>query len=65
MNTITTINDYIEALMERAELAGDERLEIALGYMFETLKAFKLQSYELEVLQNETKKLQEINKLIS
>ena len=63
MNADNTINDYIEALTTRAELAGDDRLEFALGWMFETLKTLKLQSYELEVLQSDTRALRDIIKL--
>ena len=64
MNTNAIINDYIEALTTRAELAGDDRLEFALGWMFDTLQSLKLQSYELEVLQSDTKALRDIIKLI-
>ena len=55
MNTTeVTINNYIEALVQRAELAGDGRLEVAMGWLFSTLKALKLQSYELDLLKLDT-----------
>ena len=54
--TNTIINDYIEALYVRAELAGDGRLEYAMGFLQGTLKYC-----DLESLQTDTKTL---NKLI-
>jgi hypothetical protein len=63
MNTTanTIINDYIEALAQRAELAGDGRLDYAMGFLQGTLKYLNLQSCDLESLQTDTKNL---NKLI-
>ena len=58
MNGTTIINEYIEALTERAESAGDDRLGIAIGYFHETLIALKLQGYELETLQRLTEYLE-------
>ena len=53
----TIINDYLEAVGKRAEMAGDGRLEYALGFIHSTLQALKLQSYELDVLKFDTKTL--------
>lgn len=58
MNTNAIINNFLEALTKRAELAGDGKLEYAMGYLYSTLQALKLQSYELEVLQRDTKNLE-------
>ena len=55
MNTNHIINDYIEALQERAEQSGG--LDYAMGFLYSTLKNLKLQSYELEQLQLDTKNL--------
>lgn len=55
--TEVTINNYIEALVQRAELAGDGRLETAMGWLYSTLKALKLQSYELDLLKLDTQLL--------
>jgi hypothetical protein len=60
MNTNTLINDYIEALGQRSEMSGDGRLDYALGFLQGTLKALKLQSYELEVLQKDTLNLKQL-----
>jgi len=57
IETNKIINDFVEALTERAEMSGDGRLEYAMGYLYSTLKALKLQSYELEVLQSDIKYL--------
>ena len=64
MNTTanTIINDYIKALSERAELAGDGRLDYAMGFLQGTLKYLKLQSYDLESLQQDTKNLNNLIK---
>lgn len=53
MKNTTIIQDYIEALGQRSEMVGDGRLDYALGFLQGTLKALKLQSYELEVLQKD------------
>jgi len=63
INTNTTINNYIEALQERAEQAGDGRLDYAMGFLYGTLRNLKLQSYELESLQKDTKTLTDFTKL--
>ena len=60
MNTNHIINDYIEALTERAEMAGDERLAYVKGFLEGTLKTLGLQGYELEVLQRDTANLRNI-----
>lgn len=57
MNTNAIINDYLKAVGKRAEMAGDGRLEYALGFILSTLQALKLQSYELDVLKFDTKTL--------
>lgn len=57
ITTNTTINNYLEALAQRAEMSGDGRLEFAMGYLYSTLQALKLQSYELDVLQRDTQHL--------
>ena len=55
MNTTNTIiNDYLEALTERAEMAGDGKFDYLLGFLQGTLKNLGLQTYELEVLQRDT-----------
>ncbi len=58
--THTTINNYIDALAERAELAGDGRLELAMGYFHDLLLSLKLQSYELEMLSKATANIHKI-----
>jgi len=56
MNTThNTINNYIEALQERANQVGG--LDYAMGFLYSTLKNLKLQSYELEQLQLDTETL--------
>ena len=60
MNTNHIINDYIEALSERAELAGDGRLDYAMGFLYSTLESLKLQNYELEQLQIDIKNLRKL-----
>ena len=62
MNTTTIINDYIEALQDRAEQAGDGKLEYALGFLYSTLKTLKLDSFELEQLQSDTQNLRTLTK---
>ena len=59
-NTTTIINDYLEALTERAEMAGDDRLAYVMGFLYGTLKTLGLQGYELEVLQRDTINLRNI-----
>ena len=59
-NTNHIINDYLEALAERAEMAGDDQLAFAKGFLEGTLKTLKLQSYELESLQRDTANLREL-----
>jgi hypothetical protein len=54
------INNYLEALTERAEMAGDERLAFAKGFLEGTLKTLGLQGYELEVLQRDTDNLRNL-----
>ena len=56
----TIVNDYIEALAERAEMAGDGRLDYAMGFLLGSLKTLGLQGYELEVLQRDTANLRNI-----
>ena len=53
-NTTTIINDYLEALTERAEMAGDDRLAYAMGFLQGSLKTLGLQGYELGVLERDT-----------
>jgi len=60
MNTNTIINDYLEALTERAEMAGDGRLDYVMGFLQGTLKTLGLQGYELEVLQRDTANLRDL-----
>ena len=60
--TTTTINNYLEALTTRAEESGDGCLEYAMGYLYSTLVALKLDSYELETLQRDTNNLYKLMK---
>ena len=60
IDTNTTINNYIEALSQRAEMSGDGRLDYAMGYLYTTLKALKLQSYELDILEQDIKNLKKL-----
>lgn len=60
MNTKAIINDYIEALSERAEMAGDDKLAFVAGFLEGTLKTLKLQSYELEVIKRDTINLRKL-----
>ena len=60
MNKNTIINDYIEALTERAEMAGDGRLDYVMGFLQGTLKTLGLQSYELDVLKRDTANLRDL-----
>ena len=53
-NTNHIINDYLEALAERAKMAGDGRLDYVMGFLQGSLKTLGLQTYELEVLQRDT-----------
>ena len=62
MNTNAIINGYIEALQDRAEQAGDGKLEYALGFLYSTLKTLKLDSFELEQLQSDTQNLRTLTK---
>jgi hypothetical protein len=59
-NTTTIINDYLEALTERAEMAGDGRLEYVMGFLQGTLKTLGLQGHDLEVLERDTINLRNI-----
>jgi len=59
--TNTIINDYVEALSERAEMSGDGRLDYAMGFLYSTLTSLKLQSYELEVLQQDIQNLKKLS----
>jgi hypothetical protein len=65
MNKNHIIDDYIEALQERAEQSGDDRLNYAMGFLWGTLKNLKLQSSELEQLQFDTKNLRKLQQLKS
>jgi len=56
----TIINDYLEALAERAEMAGDGRLDYVMGFLQGTLKTLGLQGYELESLQRDTDNLRNL-----
>ena len=38
-------------------MSGDGRLEYAMGFLYSTLKTLKLDSYELESLQLDTRNL--------
>ena len=59
-NTNHIINDYLEALTERAEMAGDGRLDYVMGFLQGTLKTLGLQGYELEVLERDTTNLRNL-----
>jgi hypothetical protein len=56
----TIINDYLEALTDRAEMAGDDRLAYVKGFLEGTLKTLGLQGYELEVLERDTANLRNL-----
>ena len=58
MITNATINDYIEALTERANQAGG--LDYAMGFLYSTLQSLKLQSYELDVIKQDIKNLKKL-----
>lgn len=58
--TNTIINDFLQALTDRAEMSGDGKLEYAMGYLYSTFKALKLQSYELEILEQDTQYLKKL-----
>jgi hypothetical protein len=58
ITTHNTINDYIQALLERANQVGG--LDYAMGFLYSTLKDLKLQSYELEQLQKDTENLRDL-----
>jgi hypothetical protein len=58
ITTHNTINNYIEALRERANQVGG--LDYAMGFLYSTLKDLKLQSYELDRLQAGTETLKEL-----
>jgi len=64
MNTNTIINDYIEALQDRAEQAGDGKLDYAMGFLYSTLKSLQFSGYELEQLQRDTQNLRTLTKNI-
>jgi hypothetical protein len=59
MNTSTgIISEYIEALTERAEQAGDDRLSYAMGVLHSTLQSLQFSGYkDLEQLQKDTQAL--------
>jgi hypothetical protein len=59
-NTNHIINDYLQALTERAEMAGDDRLAYAMGFLEGSLKTLGLQGYELESLQRDTDNLRNL-----
>ncbi len=56
--THNTINNYIEALQERANQVGG--LDYAMGFLYSTLKDLKLQSYELDRLMADTETFKEL-----
>ena len=58
ITTHNAINNYIEALRERANQVGG--LDYAMGFLYSTLKDLKLQSYELDRLQADTETLKEL-----
>lgn len=60
IETNKIINDFVEALAQRAEMSGDGKLEYAMGYLYSTLKALKLDSYELRTLQQDTQNLKNL-----
>jgi hypothetical protein len=57
----TTVSNYVEALTTRAEQMGG--LHYAMGFLHSTLAALKLQGYELEVLEKDTKAINTLIKL--
>lgn len=61
MNDNTTVRNYVEALIIRAEQMGG--LHYAMGFVHSTLAALKLQGYELEVLAKDTAALNTLIKL--
>ena len=63
MNTNTIINDYIEALQDRAEQAGDGKLGYAMGFLYSTLKSLQFSGFkDLEQLQKDTENLRTLTK---
>lgn len=56
--TNNTINDYIQALRDRANQVGG--LDYAMGFLYSTLKELNPQSYELERLQKDTENLRNL-----
>jgi hypothetical protein len=60
-NTNAIINDYIEALSQRAEMSGDGRLDYAMGYLYSTLRALKLQPCDVEVFEKDIKTLTKLS----
>ena len=64
MNTNAIINDYIEALQDRAEQAGDGKLDYAMGFLYSTLKSLQFSGYDLEQLQKDTQNLRTLTKNI-
>lgn len=61
MKNTTIIQDYIEALGQRSEMAGDGRLDYALGFLLGTLRTLQLGTYELEVLERDTINLKQLS----
>ena len=59
-NTQIIINKYIESLIAHAETSGDGKLEYAMGYVGATLKSLHLQIFELEVLVEDTKRMNKL-----
>jgi hypothetical protein len=64
MNNTTIINDYIEALANRAEQSGDGKLDYAMGFLYSTLKSLQFSGYDLEQLQRDTQNLRTLTKNI-
>ena len=60
MNNKTIVDNFLKALAERAEMAGDGRLDYAIGFLYGTLSTLGLQNYELEVLERDTANLREL-----
>ena len=58
ITTHHTINNYIEALQERANQVGG--IDYAMGFLYSTLKDLKLQSYELDRLMADTETLKDL-----
>ena len=54
MNNTIIINNYREAVITRAEVAGDDKLGVAMQYVFDTLLALQLQTHQIETIQRLT-----------